>query len=127
MEPCTLNLRKYKLLSNILMASLDFVKLLKKTFKGLSVMKYHFHGLFPAPPPTTGTICNEVTSACIRLNRLWWLCGLEHVSNLYLTIGTSSKKIQEPALELHSRAAPSVEAHHRVNGLTQEEIPEEGG
>ena len=23
---------------------------------------------------------------------------------------------QEPALELHSRAAPSVEAHHRVNG-----------
>ena len=39
-EPCTLNLRKYKLLSNILMASLDFVKLLWKTFKGL----------FPAPP-----------------------------------------------------------------------------
>ena len=23
---------------------------------------------------------------------------------------------QEPALEIHSRAAPSVEAHHRVNG-----------
>ena len=24
--------------------------------------------------------------------------------------------IQEPTLELHSRAVPSVEAHHRVNG-----------
>ena len=29
--------------------------------------------------------------------------------------------------ELNSRAAPSVEAHHRVVVLTQEEIPEEGG
>ena len=33
---------------------------------------------------------------------------------------------QEPALELHSMAAPSVEAHHCVMVLTQEEIPEEG-
>ena len=32
-----------------------------------------------------------------------------------------------PALELNSRAAPSVVAHHRsVGPLTQEEIPEEG-
>ena len=33
----------------------------------------------------------------------------------------------EPAIELHCRAAPSVEAHHPVAVLTQEEIPEEGG
>ena len=34
----------------------------------------------------------------------------------------------EPALELQSRAAPSVEANPHVNSpITQEEIPEEGG
>ena len=31
-----------------------------------------------------------------------------------------------PDQELYSRAAPSVEAHHRVNGQDTEEIPEEG-
>ena len=33
----------------------------------------------------------------------------------------------EPTLELHSRAAPSVEAHHLATVLTQEEVREEGG
>ena len=33
---------------------------------------------------------------------------------------------QELALELHSRAEPSVEAHNRSVGPVQEEIPEEG-
>ena len=34
---------------------------------------------------------------------------------------------QELALELHNRAVPSVEAHHRVNGPDTGKIPEEGG
>ena len=40
-------------------------------------------------------------------------------------LDTSPKS--EPGLELHSRAAPSVEAHHRVSGPKQVEILEEGG
>ena len=32
----------------------------------------------------------------------------------------------EPALELQSRAALSMEAHHRVSGPNMKEIPEEG-
>ena len=34
----------------------------------------------------------------------WYVVSPQHAPN------------QEPALELHSRAAPSVEAHHHVNG-----------
>ena len=45
----------------------------------------------------------------------------KHSTNL----DTSHKS--EPALELISRALPSVEAHHCSDVLTQEEIPEEGG
>ena len=56
----------------------------------------------------------------------WWLSGLiHHVSNssrdrwlgpeaiLRINLDTSPKS--EPALEPHSRAVPSVEAHHHVN------------
>ena len=44
---------------------------------------------------------------------------------LKTNLDTSPKS--EPALELISRAAPSVEAHHRSVSPSAKEIPEEGG
>ena len=43
----------------------------------------------------------------------WRDKGREYV---YVTYGNFSSFLTEPAIELSSRAAPSVEANHKVNG-----------
>ena len=61
----------------------------------------------------------------IEANQTWWSSSSTSPSSwnflkvFFLEANIEEKHISpktEPALELHSRAAPSMEAHHHVNG-----------